>query len=79
MSDAHKDDSEDSNEQPGNQKPGFFQVVFSTIAAAFGVQSDKNRQRDFKGGSFTTFIISGITFTLVFVVAIVLIVRLVLA
>lgn len=76
MNDAHKDDN---NEEHGHDKPGFLQVVLSTVAAAFGVQSDKNRQRDFKGGSFTTFIIAGISFTLVFVLAVVLVVRLVLS
>lgn len=76
MNDAHK---EDNNDEAGHDRPGFFQVVLSTVAAAFGVQSDKNRQRDFKGGSFTTFIIAGISFTLVFVLAVVLVVRLVLS
>lgn len=81
MNDARKNDNSEQkdSEERGNEKPGFFQVVLSTVAAAFGVQSDKNRQRDFKGGSFTTFIIAGISFTLVFVVAVVLVVKLVLS
>ena len=36
------------NPEPG--KPNLFQVIWSVIAALFGVQSGKNRERDFKQG-----------------------------
>ena len=39
------------------------QVVASVLAAAFGVQSSRNRERDFKEGRFGTFIVAGILFT----------------
>jgi len=50
----------------------------STIAAAFGVQTEEARQRDFSQGSAGTFIIAGFIFTAVFVALLVLIVSLVL-
>ena len=46
-----------------DKKPSFGQVVLSTLAAAIGVQSDKNRERDFKGGSIKTYIAAGVIFT----------------
>lgn len=57
--------------------PGFWSVMFSVIAAAFGVQSDKNRQRDFSQGSPLPYIIGGLIFTLVFVLTLIGIVMLV--
>lgn len=66
------------NTQP-EKKPNLIQVILSTLAAAFGVQSSKNRERDFKHGSITTYIVSGILFTVVFVLAVVFVVRLVLS
>lgn len=59
--------------------PGFWSVTFSVIAAAFGVQSDKNRQRDFSQGSPLPYIVGGLIFTAVFVLTLVGIVMLVVA
>lgn len=59
-------------------KPGFAAIVLSTLAAAFGVQTDKNRQRDFQQGNIYSFIAAGIIFTGLFVLATVLLVQLVL-
>jgi len=42
------------------------QVVSSTLAAAFGVQSKENKVRDFERGKPHQFIIAGVVFTLVF-------------
>lgn len=57
---------------------GFFQVVGSTIAAAFGVQSSKNRERDFTKGKASHFIVAGIIFTVVFALSVFTVVQLVL-
>ena len=54
------------------------QVVASVFAAGLGVQSSKNRERDFKQGKIGVFIVAGLTFTLVFIGAVVLVVQLVL-
>ena len=57
----------------------FFQIVSSTVAAAFGVQSRRNRERDFNRGKPIHFIVAGIVFTVLFVLTILLIVNVVLA
>ena len=48
--------------------------VQSTLAAAIGVQSKKNRERDFEEGNAGTFIVAGILFTVLFVATIVVVV-----
>ena len=47
----------------------FLEVLGSTFAAAFGVQSFANRKRDFTRGNAVQFIVSGVLFVAVFVVA----------
>ncbi len=68
------------NNAPEDQqrKPGFLQVVLSVLAAAIGVQNSKNRKRDFTYGNPLVFILAGLIFTVLFVMAIVGIVHLVL-
>lgn len=55
-----------------------FQVIGSVFAAGLGVQSSKNRERDFKQGKFKVFVAAGIIFTLIFIGTIFTIVQLVL-
>ena len=57
---------------------GFLEVLKSTLAAFIGVQSDANRQRDFKHGKMSHFIAMGLFLGLVFVLTLVGIVQLVL-
>ncbi|MAT51245.1 MAG: hypothetical protein CMK32_08700 [Porticoccaceae bacterium] len=59
-------------------KPGFKQVLMSTLAAALGVQSSKNRERDFKHGSIKVFIAAGVIFTAIFIGIVIAVVKLVL-
>ena len=47
----------------GDQDLTFWQMLSSVMAAAFGVQSSRNRQRDFSRGKPMHFIIIGIGFT----------------
>lgn len=54
------------------------QLIGSTIAAAFGVQSSANRKRDFAKGKPVQFIIVGIIGTVFFVVLLVSLVNIVL-
>jgi hypothetical protein len=68
----------DERDNQSPRKPGFLHIVMSTLAAAFGVQSNKNRERDFLSGNIYTYIIAGVVFTVTFVVAVILVVRLVL-
>ena len=51
------------------------QVVSSVFAAGLGVQSSKNRQRDFKQGRLGVFIAAGIVFTLLFIGVVVTVVQ----
>jgi hypothetical protein len=61
-----------------DQRPNFIQVIGSVLAAFFGVQSNKNRERDFKHGKASHFIIAGLLMTGVFVLLVWGVVRLVL-
>ncbi len=56
-------------------KPSLLHVVKSVIAAAIGVQSDKNREVDFKRGSLPAYIVVGLIATVLFILAIVGIVK----
>ena len=56
-----------------------FQVVASVFAAGLGVQSSKNRERDFKQGRAGVFIAAGIIFTLLFIGTVITVVRVVLS
>lgn len=64
--------------QKESKKPHFWQVVLSTIAAAFGVQSRKNQERDFQHGSIYSYIVAGILFTLLFIACVAFLVQMVL-
>ena len=68
-----------SESQSKDDKPlNPVQVVSSVLAAGLGVQSSKNRERDFKQGRFSTFIAAGIIFTLLFIGTVYTVVQLVL-
>ncbi|GAB3461257.1 DUF2970 domain-containing protein [Azotobacter salinestris] len=56
----------------------FRQMLHSVLAAALGVQSGKNRTRDFSRGKPSHFILLGIGFTALFVLALVGVVKLIL-
>lgn len=56
----------------------FMEMLQSVLAAAFGVQSGKNRSRDFSRGKPSHFIILGVLFTIAFVLVILGVVKLVL-
>ena len=60
------------------QEPGFFAVTMSVLAAALGVQTEANRQRDFSQKSPLPYIVGGLIFTVLFVLTIVGVVMLVL-
>lgn len=56
------------HEQKSLPNVSWLQMVGSSIAAAFGVQSSSNRERDFCRGDIKKFAITGllVTFTLMF-------------
>ena len=49
----------------------FFQLLKSTLSAFIGVQSNANRERDFKYGKISHFIGIGLLFGLVFILTLV--------
>ena len=61
-----------------NKPLTLWEMLQSVLSAALGVQSGKNRSRDFSRGRPSHFIILGVLFTAVFVLVIFGIVKLVL-
>jgi hypothetical protein len=55
------------------------QVVSSVLAAGLGVQSSRNRERDFQRGRAPVFIAAGLIFTALFIGGVYAVVSLVLA
>jgi hypothetical protein len=64
-----------SSEPP--RRPTLLQEIGSVLASFFGVQSAKNRKRDFTTGSARRFVVLGVLMTLGFVLAVYGVVRLV--
>ena len=61
-------------EEP-RRRPGFFKIIQSILAGAFGVQSNRRREEDFSSGSPVTYIFAGIVFVLIFIGTIALLVQ----
>ena len=57
----------------------FWQLLLSTLSAFIGVQSNANRERDFKHGKISHFIAIGLLFGAIFVLTIVTVVNIVMA
>lgn len=62
-----QDEPNQVNPQQKTTGTGLIAIIQSVLAAAFGVQSQKNRERDFNGGKFSHFVVAGIIFTLIFI------------
>jgi Protein of unknown function (DUF2970) len=71
-----EDKASNPQQEPGKLNP--LQVVGSVFAAGLGVQSSKNRERDFKQGRLGVFIAAGVVFTLLFIGSVMLVVQMVL-
>lgn len=61
-----------------SKQPSFWKIVLSTMAAAFGVQTQKNLEADFNHGSIYAYIAAGIIFTMLFIAIVFFIVQAVL-
>lgn len=56
-------------------KPNVLEVIKSVLAAAVGIQSNENRQKDFsQPGSLPVYIVAGVVFTVLFVVGLIFVV-----
>lgn len=60
------------------QKPTLWQVYGSVLSAIFGVQSSKNRERDFAKGDPKQFVMVYVSIVITIILAMVLLVRTVL-
>ena len=69
---------QDSGRVETTAQVGWAASMASSVAAAFGVQSHKNRMRDFEHGDVKKFMISGITLTFVILFSLIAVVQIVL-
>ena len=76
MADQEKHTDDEGGQEQTSLNP--FQVVASIFAAGLGIQSSRNRERDFKQGRAGVFIVAGIVFTLIFIGTVYTVVQLVL-
>lgn len=70
-----KTDPPDDRDPP---KPGPLQVIHSILAALFGVQSQRNRERDFKHGDARDYILIYVIAVAMLVIAMVVVVNMLL-
>ena len=52
-------------------KPNLLHVIKSVLAAAIGVQSQKNREIDFQSGSLSAYIAVGLIATVLFILVLI--------
>ncbi len=71
------EDSETQQDTP--RPPGLLQTAGSVLAAFFGVQSRRNRERDFTRGKASHFILMGLVLTILFIASVMLAVKLALS
>ncbi|MBZ2187972.1 DUF2970 domain-containing protein [Alcanivorax sp. JB21] len=82
MSDLKHSTTNDHDSAPEDResgKPNLLQVVMSVLAALFGVQSGRNRERDFKKGSPGDYILVYVILVVAMVVGMIVTVNLVLS
>lgn len=73
--DANKNPNKPRAEHQENEKVSFLSMVQSVVAGIFGVQSDKNREKDFTKGDASQFITLGIAATVILMITMILVVR----
>lgn len=59
--------TQDKDTNKPASKLNIIHVILSTLAAAVGVQSSRNRERDFSGNNLWTYVAAGLIFTGLFV------------
>ncbi|MDP1539428.1 MAG: DUF2970 domain-containing protein [Moraxellaceae bacterium] len=72
-----KPPTEDPPKSPESLSP--LTVLASVFRSWFGVQTEKNRQRDFSSNDPTPFIIAGIIFTVGMIIAVIIVVKMALS
>ncbi|MCB1766661.1 MAG: DUF2970 domain-containing protein [Candidatus Competibacteraceae bacterium] len=71
-----KPDSDHSNPPSNSRSTGPLSIVLSVLSAFFGVQSEKNRERDFQHGRPIHYILVGLIMTLLFIFGVLVAVKL---
>lgn len=66
-----------TDKSDNKKKVSLLSIMSSVVAASFGVQTKKNRERDFEQGEFHHFVIGGIVFAVLFILLLVGIVKVV--
>jgi hypothetical protein len=67
------------NDPAQEKKPSLVQVIISVLASLLGVQSDRNRQRDFARGDPKDYIGVYVALVVLFVIGMIVLVNMVLA
>ena len=62
-----------------DKAPTLLQVIGSVLSAFIGIQSSKNKERDFKHGNYKVFIIVGVGLTITFLLTVFTVVQVVLS
>jgi K+-sensing histidine kinase KdpD len=70
-----KNPPSDESTSDTQEKVSVKDILQSVFAAALGVQSSKNRDRDFKQGNIGIFIAAGILFTALFIGGVIAVVQ----
>ena len=60
----------DSEIKQDKREPSLLEVLFSVLASMFGVQSNRNREKDFTHGKPSQYITIGLLVTVVFVLTV---------
>ncbi len=60
----------DIEDKQSGREPSLLDVLFSVLASMFGVQSSRNREKDFTHGRPYQYIIIGLLVTIVFVLTV---------
>ena len=66
-------------ESQDDKAPNLLQVIGSVLSAFIGIQSSKNKERDFKHGNHKVFIIVGVGLTITFLLTVFTVVQVVLS
>ncbi|MEE2731949.1 MAG: DUF2970 domain-containing protein [Pseudomonadota bacterium] len=70
------DQQESLEKKEGKKKGrGMLGLLQSTVAAIFGIQSDKNREQDFKQGDASQFVAMGIIAVIALVITMIVVVN----
>lgn len=62
-----------SDKEPEQKSLTFIDVLVTTLAGTVGVQSERNKNRDFNHENVIQFIFAGVLFTMILVVLVVLV------